>query len=77
MEQVLLDGTGCCLRALGAVGDAGGLEVGDVEDQVGRGHRGGEGEEGTSGELHFDGCLGWLVRLEEWVGCWVSEECCD
>ena len=57
---------GYCLRALGAVGDAGGREVRDVEDRVGNGHRSGESEEGTSGELHVDGgCLGWLKRLEE------------
>jgi hypothetical protein len=54
------------------VGDASSREVRDVEDGVGRGHRGGEGEEGTSGELHFDGGLGWLVRLKselvvEWM----------
>lgn len=61
---LILDETGYCLRALGAVGDASGREVRDVEDQVGRGHRGGEGKEGTSGELHFDGWLGWLVRLK-------------
>ncbi|KAL2276236.1 hypothetical protein FJTKL_01285 [Diaporthe vaccinii] len=61
---MLFDGTGYCLRALGAVGNAGGREVRDVEDQVGRGHRGGEGEEGTSGELHLDGCLGCLVRMK-------------
>lgn len=55
---------GCDLRALRAVGDAGGLEVGDVEDQVGRGHRGGESEEGTSGELHLDCCFG-VGEVEE------------
>jgi hypothetical protein len=60
------------------VGDATRLEVGDVEDSAGRGHRGGKGEEGTSGELHFDGFWGkLLVRLKSWDGYCAADSDAD
>ena len=44
------------LHAVGAVGNAAGRKVGDLEDSL-SGDTGGDGEEG-SGELHLDGWVG-------------------
>lgn len=54
----------CGLRALSAVGDARGSEVGDAEDGAGGGGRGGKGDGERHGRLHV-GLLGWVLVGEE------------
>lgn len=57
------------LRALGAVGDARGAEVGDLEDGLGASHGGSGDSDDGGGELHLDGWGFWEFGGKSWWWC--------